>query len=262
MKTKLRKPIIALPKGRMVLEARWVFAKNGYTSLDLDRELFRIECLKRDFNEVGINGKRVVTIDEKLNDNYYEGERADFIIPKSSDLPAYVDEGIADIGIVGKDSKDEYALEGQGRGRGYISAPVSDGFEFPKMRFAIIGRKGKEEYQRVCEMMQENKDIIVATSYPKQAKAFLLRNYPDYRGEFIDMMTLDGEVELAVRVGRANIGFELVSSGKSVIRNGLCSYIPEEKAEPIPVLQIINRGARNNNQELAELFEKIEKGGE
>ena len=245
MKTKLRKPKIALPKGRMVLNAYDVFDRLGFNSKELDREVDKPE-----WRSSGA----------KLEDNFYEGEKVDFIIPKASDVAGYVDEGIAAMGILGKDGKDEYALEGNGRGRGYISAPVAKCFRFPEMRFTLIGRKEPEEYKRVCQLMKENKDIIVATSCPKQAKAFLLRNYPEYRGEFIDMMTLGGEVELAVRTGRADIGFELVSSGKSVLRNGLCSYIPQKKSEEIPVLQIINRAARDNNQQFAELFDKIEKG--
>jgi ATP phosphoribosyltransferase len=123
------------------------------------------------------------------------------------------------------------------------------------MRFCIIGKASKQ--QKYTEMLKSNKNIIVATSYPEQAKAYFARNYPNFQSEFLDFLNLGGEVELGVKTDRADIGFEIVESGNSLRRNKLIEY---NTAYPIPVCLIANKAALELDDRVAELSKNISGG--
>lgn len=232
---------IALPKGRMVKNAADVFTELGFGSDELNEEVS---------GRIGA-GKSI----DKLDNNLYKGERADFIIPKAYDVAGYVDQGVADMGILGDDCKEEYTSGNPERGRGFISGNVNNRFIFPKMRFCLIGQEARK--QEFLDKVAEQKRVIVATSYPGQAADYFARAYPDYNTRFWDMMPLEGEVELAVRTGRADIGFEMVSSGASLQKNQLAIY---KEAYEILVKLLANQASLRNNPVVARLARMIQSG--
>jgi ATP phosphoribosyltransferase len=252
----MKKIKIALPKGRMVKKAYDIFASFGYTSPQLDDEFAKRAELKNKIAQLG-DGFGDIRVDmTKLNTNAYQGENASFIIPKSSDLAGYVDEGTAYMGILGKDSKDEYEFKnGMRTGRGYTSSKIDARFELSKMRFSLIGKESK--YRQFLDMLKSNDYIKLATSYPEQAKAFMARTFPEFRSEFLDLITFDGETELGVKTDRADIGFEIVESGNSLLKNGLVEYAPEKLSTPISVCLITNNVACELDDRIAELKDQI-----
>lgn len=127
-----------------------------------------------------------------------EKNRLKFIYVKSSDVVTYVENGVADIGIVGKDMiledpSDVYELHDLG---------------FGKCTFAICGIKGEE--------IQNDKILRVATKYTGIAK-----KYFDDKGQDVKLIYLNGSVELAPLVGLSDVIIDLVQTGNTLKANGL-----------------------------------------
>ncbi len=125
----------------------------------------------------------------------------EFILVKPSDLPLYVENGAVDVGIVGKD----ILLEGK-----YSIYELKDlGISCCKM--AVAG-------------LPENKDkaysvIKIATKYPKIAKTFFREKL-----EHVDIIKLNGSVELAPLLGLSDAIVDIVESGNTLRENGLIVY--------------------------------------
>lgn len=227
----------------MVKNAYDAFRQCGYIS----------ESIEKEFAEREAKGFSL----DKLSENRYEGEKATFYVPKSDGVLACVDNGKADIGIVGEDAKLEYEV-GTKRGGGFRSFEIGPKFDFPKMRFALVGKPMQE--LKFMECLRNNKFIEIATSYPAIAKEFMARNYPQFSQIFLDIIDSSGETELlAGDLGLVNAAFELVGTGKSLQKNGLIQF--GDKEQNIPVLGVVNNGSERNNEQLAALASKLgEKG--
>lgn len=124
-----------------------------------------------------------------------------FFLVKPSDVPTYVDYGAADIGIVGRDT----ILE---EGRNLYE--VLD-LGFGKCRMCVAGPvelKGK---------LDSIPNKRVATKYPRIAKEYFQRK----KLESIEVIHLNGSVELAPLVGLAEVIVDIVESGRTLKENGL-----------------------------------------
>ncbi len=120
---------------------------------------------------------------------------------RDDDIPQYVADGIADIGVVGENVLAEKAsklsrLEKLGFGRCRLSIAVPRGLEY----------SGVESL--------ENKRI--ATSYPGLLNAYLSR-----KSVTADIHSISGSVEIAPSIGLAEAICDLVSSGSTLFTNGL-----------------------------------------
>ena len=134
---------------------------------------------------------------------------------KDPDVPAYVDLGVADAGIVGKD----WILE-SGRD---VFEPLDLGW-YDAMRFSLIRPAGA-----VGPIAR------VASKYPRVAARALLE-----RGIVADVVRLGGKIELAALTGLADAVVDLVETGRTLRENGL------EEIEVIHRLSarlIVNRAA-------------------
>ena len=89
-----------------------------------------------------------------------------YIHVKPSDVVTYVEKGVADLGIVGKDT----ILENENKSEVYELYDLG----FGKCKFSVAGMKGKKDKYLTCE------NLKVATKYPVIAKNFFKR-----RGTFI-----------------------------------------------------------------------------
>ena len=119
---------------------------------------------------------------------------------KSPDVAVYVRRGAADAGIVGKD-----VLMEDGEEDVYEILDLGIG----KCRMAVSGIKGKRDVM--------NKRILtVASKYPSIARKY-------FAGRFqpIDIIKLNGSVELAPLVGLSDVIVDIVETGKTLKENGL-----------------------------------------
>src|SRR5206468_7294746 len=125
-----------------------------------------------------------------------------FIFLKPADIPTYVQYGAADLGIVGKD----ILLEQQPD----VYEPVDLGFGFCR----LVVAESRELWER--DDPAKWSWVRVATKYPT-----LTERYFSERGIQVEMVHLDGSIELAPLVGLAERIVDLVQSGETLRANGL-----------------------------------------
>jgi len=125
-----------------------------------------------------------------------------FILLKPADVPTYVEYGAADLGIVGKDILLEQAPD--------VYEPVDLGFAFCR----LVVAEPKELWER--DDPAKWSWVRVATKYPT-----LTEQYFSARGIQVEMVRLDGSIELAPLVGLAERIVDLVQSGETLRANGL-----------------------------------------
>ena len=174
---------LALAKGRL--------AEQTFTLL----ENLGIDC-----SEPRNPGRQLVLWDKKNNIR--------FILVKPSDVPTYVDHGVADFGVVGKDT----LLEA-----GRPLYEVLD-LTFGKCRLCIAGYADQKNQQATRATFR------VATKYPSVARA-----YYDAKGQTIEIIELHGSVELGPVIGLSDVILDIVESGSTLKANGLS--VLEEVAE-------------------------------
>ena len=145
-------------------------------------------------------GRQLVLWDRKSNIR--------FILVKPSDVPTYVDHGIADFGVLGKDT----LLEA-----GRPLYEVLD-LTFGRCRLCIAG------YADQSNRSATRATFRVATKYPNIA-----RQYYDARGQSIEIIALHGSIELGPVIGLSDVILDIVESGSTLCANGLS--VLEEVAE-------------------------------
>ena len=116
-------------------------------------------------------------------------------------MVTYVEKGVADLGIVGKDT----ILENENDDEVYELLDLG----FGKCKFSVAGIKGKNNYSK-------EEILKVATKYPHIAKKNLKS-----RGQNIEIIKLNGSVELAPIVGLSDVFVDLVETGNTLKVNGL-----------------------------------------
>ena len=124
-----------------------------------------------------------------------------FILVKPSDVPTYVERGVADIGVVGKDTLMESGLS--------VYEMLDLGFAKCKLSIAGFGENKKRPITL--------NNLRVATKYPRIAKSFY-----GQKGVPIDIIKLNGSVELGPLVGLSDVILDIVESGRTLKDNGLC----------------------------------------
>ena len=119
---------------------------------------------------------------------------------RDDDIPQYVEDGVADIGIVGQNVLYEKRKE----------AEIIEELGFGKCRLALAINRN-EEY--VANYLQGKR---IATSYP-----VLLQKYLDENEITAEIHEISGSVEIAPGIGLAEVICDLVSSGSTLFMNGL-----------------------------------------
>lgn len=125
----------------------------------------------------------------------------DILYLRDDDIPQYVEDGTADLGILG-----ENVLEESG-----VSVHLAKRLDFSKCRLSLAIPKGCD-YQGI-EFFQQKR---IATSYPNILKKFLAVN-----GLAADVHSISGSVEIAPNIGLADAICDIVSSGSTLLSNGL-----------------------------------------
>ncbi|TAA71978.1 ATP phosphoribosyltransferase [Planococcus salinarum] len=199
---------IAMPKGRIFEEAYELLVQAGF---DLPEEL---------------DDSRKLIV-EAPN----EGFR--FILAKPMDVPVYVEHGVADIGIAGKDvlleqTRDIHELLDLNISRCYIATAG-----LPDTKIDIMTPR-------------------IATKYPEVASQFFRS-----RGEQVEIIELNGSIELAPMIGLAERIVDIVSTGKTLKENGLVEY---DKIVDITSRLIANPVSfRLKQQRIEEIVERLRK---
>lgn len=158
---------------------------------DLTAEMF-IKLGYESLDEIG-NTRKLILEDEK--------NKIRFFLVKPSDVTTYVEYGSADMGVVGKDvileeNRNLYELLDLG---------------FGKCKVAVAGPKSLQGN------WQDVNHKRVATKYPN-----ITRNYFEYtKKESIEIIKLNGSIELAPLIGLSEIIVDIVETGTTLKENGL-----------------------------------------
>ena len=147
-------------------------------------------------NSMGINTMENMQDSRKL---IYEtnNSKLKLVIVRAADVPTYVGNGAADIGIVGKDTLVEYASNN-------IYIPLD--LNISKCRMALACLPNCNPGPR----------IKVATKYVKCATDYFIK-----KKKQVDIIKLYGSMELAPILGLADYIVDLVDSGMTLKANGL-----------------------------------------
>lgn len=122
-----------------------------------------------------------------------------FFLVKPTDVPTYVEYGIADLGIVGKDTLMERGAD--------LYEMLDLGYEACKL--CIAGYPERKD-------SLTNAHLRVATKYENIAKRLYAA-----RGEDIEIIHLHGSIELAPVTGLSDVIFDVVQTGSTLRANGL-----------------------------------------
>ncbi|MFN8260158.1 MAG: ATP phosphoribosyltransferase [Chitinophagales bacterium] len=120
---------------------------------------------------------------------------------RDDDIPDYVQDGVADIGIVGENVLVESNKE--------VDEVIKMGFGKCRLSLAVPRNM---EYKSV----QDLADKSIATSYPR-----ILQNYLDAKNIKADIHVISGSVEIAPSIGLADAICDIVSTGSTLLSNGL-----------------------------------------
>ena len=153
------------------------------------------ETIKR-FNSIGLGCQEMQEKSRKLIFQNEE-QQIQFFLAKSDDVPTYVEYGAADMGVAGKDR----LLEEK---RGLYE--VYD-FGFGACRVAVAGFADTD--------IRKN-GLRVATKFPVIAADFF-----EKRGVTIELVKLNGSIELAPIVGLSDVIVDIVETGSTLVENGL-----------------------------------------
>ncbi|MEN8701639.1 ATP phosphoribosyltransferase [Bacillus infantis] len=197
---------IAMPKGRIFEEAAELLRQAGF---DLPPE----------FDD---SRKLIIDVEE---------ERFQFILAKPMDVPTYVEHGVADLGIAGKDvmleeERDVYEL---------LDLQISACY------LAVAGIPGT----KMNEVAPK-----VATKYPNVAAAYFRE-----QGEQVEIIKLNGSIELAPLIGLSDRIVDIVSTGRTLKENGLVEY---EQIVGITSRLIVNPVSyRIKDKRISEIVDKL-----
>lgn len=170
------------------------------------------------------------------NDRKLKAEAADFPIEvlflRDDDIPQYVEEGVADIGIVGENLVLETSKQ--------VATVRNLGFAQCRLSLAVP----KDEQYDGLQYFQYKK---IATSYPGILRTYLLQQGIDATIEEIG-----GSVEIAPSIGLSNGIFDIVGTGSTLLMNGLKEVCTVMKSEAVLIAN--ERLNNEKNEILAQLI--------
>ena len=182
---------IALPKGRLVNKVYTLFEKIGYENKELLQD-----------------NRKLVFENKEKNVRY--------LIVKPSDVGIYVEKGVADIGIVGKD----ILLENN-----HDVYEILD-LKFGKCRVCMASVNGyKEDIER---------RLRVATKYVNISK-----NYFNSINRDVEIIKLNGSIELAPILNLSDVIVDIVETGSTLKENNLT--VIKEIIDYISARLIVNK---------------------
>lgn len=157
------------------------------------------------------------------------------VLAKAADVITYVENGVCDLGVVGKDTIME-------NGRSFYE--ILD-LGFGRCRFALAGKAGTDFYAGYNEK-------TIATKYPNVTRTFF-----EGKGMDIRVIKIEGSVELAPLLGLSDAIVDIVETGSTLKENGL--VIIEDNVAPISARLIANTASlKLRKPEIEALAAKME----
>ena len=203
----MKKLRVALTKGRLEKSAVSLFEGMGLDCGDLINK-----------------GRRLI-----LQVGGYEA-----VLAKAADVITYVEHGVCDVGIVGKDTIEEYG------GDFYEVIDLGVGC----CRFALAAPKGVDFFKGYSRKR-------VATKYPGVAK-----RYFDGKDMDVEIIKIEGSVELAPLLGLVDGIVDIVETGATLRENGLEVV---EEILPVSARVIVNKASlKLRKSEIEKLLEQLE----
>ena len=164
-----------------------------------------------------------------------EEHKLRFFLSKGPDVPTYVEYGAADIGIVGKDTIME---------EGRQMYEVLD-LGFGKCNMCVCGPESARE------RIDHGQLIRVATKYPNIAKDYFYNK----RHQTVEIIKLNGSIELAPIVGLAEVIVDIVETGATLRENGL--HVLEEIC-PLSARMVVNQvSMKMENERISAIIRDI-----
>ncbi|UQD53350.1 ATP phosphoribosyltransferase [Bacillus methanolicus] len=197
---------VAMPKGRIFEEAVELLRMAGYR-------------LPPEFED---SRKLIIDVEE---------ERMRFILAKPIDVLTYVEHGVADLGIAGKDVM----------------------LEEERDVYELLDLKISHCYLAVAGLPNTKMNDVapkVATKYPNVAAAYFRE-----QGEQVEIIKLNGSIELAPLIGLSDRIVDIVSTGRTLKENGLVEY---ERIVDITSRLVVNPVSyRMKDERISELVERL-----
>jgi ATP phosphoribosyltransferase len=152
---------------------------------------------------------------------------------RDDDIPEYVQDGIADLGIVG-----ENVIIEAGAQVGYLQKL---GFGKCTLKIAVPNNSTITDIAGL-------EGHTIATSYP-----VILQNYLQENNVNAEIRTISGSVEIGPGLGLSDAIFDIVSTGGTLKSNGLKPFAEVMKSEAV----LIGRKGAEFNPEVIELLQRI-----
>ena len=168
---------IALTKGRLEKDTIKLFEKLGF-----------------DCEQLHNKGRKLILQIPDAN--------LEIVLAKAADVITYIEHGVCDMGVVGKDTILEY---------GGTFFEVAD-LGFGRCKFALAGKKGEDFYAGYAEK-------TIATKYPNVTHQFF-----ESKGMDVKIVKIEGSVELAPLLGLSDAIVDIVETGSTLKENGLEVY--------------------------------------
>ena len=140
----------------------------------------------------------------------------DVLYLRDDDIPQYVEDGVADLGILGEN----VVIESRAK------VDVIKRLDFGRCRLSLAVPKAVD-YQGLTYFQ----NLKVATSYPN-----ILTDYLTANGITSDIHVISGSVEIAPNIGLADAIFDIVSTGSTLLSNGLKEVEVAMKSEAVMVV--------------------------
>jgi ATP phosphoribosyltransferase len=153
---------------------------------------------------------------------------------RDDDIPEYVQDGIADLGIVGENVISETGVD--------VSFLQMLGFGKCTLKLAV-------QTHSTIETIADLNGKSIATSYP-----VILKNYLDQNNIDAEIRTISGSVEIAPGLGLSDAIFDIVSTGGTLKSNGLKPFAEVMKSEAV----LIGRNGLEAEPLVIELIQRIQ----
>lgn len=183
---------IALPKGRLADKTCLALTEKGYNVSPVEK-----------------GDRRLVFTDSDNGIRYF--------LVKPSDVAIYVERGVADIGVVGKDILLEYQ---------------PDVYELMDMNMGVcrLAVAGKKDFRD-----DTDRPLRIATKFVN-----VTRNYYAGLNRDIEIIKLNGSIELAPLLGMSDVIVDIVETGTTLKENDMCVL---EEIVPVSARLIANKAS-------------------
>lgn len=162
----------------------------------------------------------------------------DLLLVRDDDIPSFVGNNAADIGIVGENVLVEEQLTTKSK----LDAEITMRLGFSRCKLCLAANDGGQ-----VQTATDLNGTRIATTYPGVTARYLAES-----GLNADLVEMKGAVELAPSIGIAESICDLVSSGATLEANGLTAFETILESEAVLI-----QSGRKLSSEKADIFEKL-----